>query len=146
MREALGSYLNYVVLFVFLLLVTGFIALAMNYSKAYRMKNTILTALEKNEGNVNQNVENTISERASSLGYRIPSSTLEDWRGEGADNSSYTCITNEGWCYKKNSSEKFKSVDIVVFINVDIPVINKVIPKSFFSMSGTTNSIPKFDE
>ncbi len=146
MREALGSYLNYVVLFVFLLLITGFIALAMNYSKAYRMKNTILTALEKNEGNINHNVETTIAEKAAALGYHIPSSTPEEWRKEDIDNSSYTCITNEGWCYKKNNDVKYKSVDIVVFINVDIPVINKVVPKSFFSMGGTTNSIPKFND
>lgn len=146
MKDAIGSYFNLTLLFVFVLLVTGFIALSINYTKAYRVKNNVLTYLEKYEGNTsNEEMLETINSYIKSVGYKTSDEYMTAAKNEG-----YTCPTlkgqEQGWCYKKHKNavkrDEF-NIEIVVFINLDIPIINKVFTNvKFFWMTGSTNSIP----
>lgn len=144
MKDALGSYFNLTLLFVFILLVSGFISLAINYTKAYRVKNNVLTYLEKYEGNTgNTEMLSSINDYIKSVGYGANNDAILS-----AKNQGYTCPTYngqvQGWCYKRGSTvnDQF-TIDIVVFINVNIPFINRVFANfQFFWMSGTTNAIP----
>ena len=143
MREGISSYFNYTILFVVVLLFSGFVAIAMNYTKAYRMKNGILSNLERYSGNVSDSAFlEEIKKGANNLGYKATSDMMNSVP------NSYTCVTDQGWCYKKSSYKKnsqgikYYTIDIIVFINFDIPIIREVMPKRFFSMSGTTSSIP----
>ena len=144
MREALGGYFNISILFFFILLVSGFISLSINYTKAYRVKNNVLTYLEKYEGNPNnEELLDYTSSYIQSVGYNASNESIS-----AAKNAGYTCSLykgqEQGWCYKKNSpnGDRF-SIDIVVFVSVDIPVLNKVFANfKFFWLNGTTSSIP----
>lgn len=157
MRDAKGTYLNLTLLFFFIMLVSGFISLAINYTKAYRVKNNVLSYLEKYEGNTSYNDMLEATYRYSrSIGYRADQEALGKAESEG-----YSCPTYNGetigWCYKKNppvasSSElgevpiKKFTVDIVVFVNLNIPVIKQMLSRfRFFWMSGTTSQIPIMD-
>lgn len=146
MKDAIGSYFNYTLLFVFIFIVVGFITLAMNYTKAYRVKNNVLTYLEKYEGNVsNEEMLGIIDSHIKSVGYQTNNDYITAAKDEG-----YECPTLkeqvQGWCYKKikNNIKKDEfNIEIVVFINLDIPFINRIFPNvKFFWMSGLTNSIP----
>ena len=50
MRDAFGGLVNIVIIVVFLVLVSGLLAFNVNYTKAYRVKNKIITTLEQYEG------------------------------------------------------------------------------------------------
>lgn len=145
MREALGGYFNLTILFAFILLVSGFISLAVNYTKAYRVKNNVLTYLEKYEGNPNnEEMLDYIDSYIKSVGYGASSSSLRAARDQG-----FTCQTykghDQGWCYKTRTSagnDRF-TLDMVVFVSLDIPIINKIFANfKFFWLNGTTSSIP----
>lgn len=146
MKDALGGYFNLTLLMVFILLVSGFISLAINYTKAYRVKNNVLTYLEKYEGNTSNDemLEKTYS-YSKSVGYAANNMSIS-----AAENKGYICPSyngnNIGWCYKEGNivDEKF-TIDIVVFVNINIPIVNQAFSNfDFFWMTGTTSSIPVF--
>lgn len=145
MREAIGGYFNLTILFAFILLVSGFISLAINYTKAYRVKNNVLTYLEKYEGNPNnEEMLDYIDSYIKTVGYKASSASIKAARDQG-----FTCQTykgqDQGWCYKKKNSagnDRF-TLDMVVFVSLDIPIINQVFSNfKFFWLNGTTSSIP----
>lgn len=151
MKDAIGSYLNLTLLFIFILIVSGFISLAINYTRAYRVKNVVLMYLEKYEGNAdNTEMLERFDAYKQSVGYKIGKSAIER-----ASNLGYTCPTYNGeysgWCYKSNKAgtkygDSF-NMEIVVFINLNIPIINKVFSDvEFFWMKATTNAIPVLEK
>ena len=49
MRDAFGGLMNMVIIVVFLVLVSGYLAFNVNYTKAFRVKNKIITKIEQYE-------------------------------------------------------------------------------------------------
>ena len=144
MRDALGTYFNLTLLFFFILLITSLVALSVNYTKAYRVKNNVLTLVEKYEGNMNnEDLLDRTQMYTKSIGYTIPDDAIA-----AAEREGYTCPYLKGqqlgWCYIKNPVEREKfTVNIVVFININIPIVNRIFSNfKFFWMTGKTNSIP----
>ena len=50
MRDAFGGIVNIVLVAIFLVIVSGILGLVVNYTKAFRMKNTVISAIEQYEG------------------------------------------------------------------------------------------------
>ena len=50
MREAIGGAMSIQFIIIFLLLVNSYLAFTVNYTKAFRVKNEIISIIEKNEG------------------------------------------------------------------------------------------------
>lgn len=144
MKDALGSYFNLTLLFFFILLVAGFIAFASNYSKAYRMKNFVLSNLEKYEGNT---TNGEMLDKTYAFGKRMGYSILDDAM-KSAETKGYSCPIYQGhyvgWCYRNNPTVGDSySINIVTFINVNVPVIHQVFANNdFFWMTGRTSRIP----
>lgn len=146
MRDALGGVVNLAMIVVFLVLVCGYLAFNVNYTKAFRVKNYIITSLEQYEGNCNTGTScsNKIQSYIKQVGYSAPEFKIED----------YTC--NYGYCYKefKASNEVDGSVSeskdqvyyrVVTQINIDIPIINRIMPGlKIFQISGNTKLITPF--
>lgn len=146
MRDALGGVVNLAMIVVFLVLVCGYLAFNVNYTKAFRVKNYIITSLEQYEGNCNTGTacSNKIQSYIKQVGYSAPEFKIED----------YTC--NYGYCYKefKASNEVDSSVSeskdqvyyrVVTQINIDIPIINRIMPGlKIFQISGNTKLITPF--
>lgn len=144
MRDAFGGIVNIAMIVVFLVLVSGYLAFNVNYTKAFRVKNFIITSLEQYEGNCDQGTAcaNKISNYIKSIGYNAPDTRESD----------YTCVS-EGYCFKKIavsdevSGAYSESNDKVYFrvitrINIDIPIINKIMPSmKIFQVSGNTKLI-----
>lgn len=149
MRDAFGGVANLVIIVVFLALVSGYLAFNVNYTKAFRVKNKIISVFEQYEGNcdvdtISPNTCNgEIKAYMDSLGYDAP---YFDLSHEG-----YKC--RYGYCYKKvdvNTASLGSADDtkqrayfkIVTQINIDIPVINKILPGlKIFQISGDTKPI-----
>ena len=141
MRDALGGIVNIAIIVVFITLVSGFMAYNINYTKAFRVKNKIITTLEQYEGRCEQNssCDQEIISYMRSLGYSAHIRNI----------SGYTC--RSGYCYKEvsanvgtiavNDSNKVY-FQVVTAINIDIPIINKILPNiRLFQVKGNTKLI-----
>lgn len=149
MRDAYGGIVNLAMIVVFLLLVCGYLAFNVNYTKAFRVKNYIITTMEQYEGNCDsessacaQKINNYIRQ----IGYSAPDFDLT--------RDGYTC--HLGYCYKEfevgaeagaiqeNADKVYYRV--VTQINIDIPIINKIMPNlRIFQVSGNTKLITPFN-
>ena len=151
MRDAFGGIVNLSMIVVFLVLVCGYLAFNVNYTKAFRVKNYIITTIEQYEGNCDNEgsaCDQKISNYIRQIGYSAPDFDLT--------NDGYTC--HEGYCYKKfdvSTKKGSNSVEenngqvyyrIVTQINIDIPIINKIMPGlRIFQISGNTKLITPFN-
>ena len=143
MRDAFGGVTNIVIIVVFLALVSGFLAFNVNYTKAFRVKNKIISTFEQYEGNCDNpsdDCNTEIKAYMNSLGYNAPNFSLTS--------DGYTCHQGMGYCYKRvdinNASDTKQKAyfKIVTQININIPIINKILPGlKIFQVAGDTMPI-----
>ena len=71
MNESLGGLVNIVIISVFIVIAMGYIAFNVNYTKAFRMKDKIITVYDKYDGNcdINSPCSDEIKEYAREIGY-----------------------------------------------------------------------------
>lgn len=146
MRDAFGGIVNLSMIVVFLVLVCGYLAFNVNYTKAFRVKNYIITSLEQYEGNcaLNTVCSDKIKTYINQVGYSAPNLDID----------GYVC--DYGYCYKEIDASN-KSPDtvsesknqvyyhVITQINIDIPIINKIMPGlKIFQISGNTKLITPF--
>lgn len=141
MRDAFGGLINIVIIVVFLCIVSGYLAFNVNYTKAFRVKNKIISTIEQYEGNIdNSEARSKMNDYMRKLGYnqsvrlRIP---------------DYTC--RDGYCYKVtcnrsvssvNENRATMTVNVITQIQIDIPIINKIMPGlRMFQITGDTKAI-----
>ncbi len=139
MRDAFGGVVNLVMIVVFLVIVSGYLAFNVNYTKAFRVKNYIISTFEEYEGkcDVSSSCNTKIKEYMKAIGYSAVNFSIQD----------YTC--HDGYCYKKTqvsaAGEDLKErayFKVVTQINIDIPIINKILPSlKIFQVSGDTKQI-----
>lgn len=144
MKDAFGGILNLVLIVIFLVVVEGILGLAVNYSKAFRMKNIVISAIERYEGfgcfsdktSGQSDCRVRIQNGAKSIGY-FPNNNLNCSTG-------YTKSDNY-FCYKKSdsSSGNHYVYTIVTQVDINIPIINKILSMDFFQVHGDTRVIDR---
>lgn len=151
MRDAYGGIVNLSMLVFFLVLVCGYLAFNVNYTKAFRVKNYVITSLEQYEGNCGKDTAcyNKINNYIRQIGYSVPIKPSDKLVIDG-----YTCF--DGYCYKefetKNESSGAVSENndkvyykVVTRIYIDIPIIRNIMPGlRLFDVSGNTKLITPF--
>ncbi len=142
MRDAFGGLVNLVIIVVFMVIVSGYLAFNVSYTKAFKVKNKIISTFEQYEGNPdNAECMNVIVSYMKSVGYdtsntpTMPSSAECDMSHSKCTNGFCYCRINEG------SSDAFH-YKIVTQITLDIPIINKVMAgMNTFQVTGDTKTI-----
>lgn len=143
MRDAFGGIVNIAMIVIFLVVVSGYLAFNVNYTKAFRVKNKIISKYEQYEGNCSKassQCREEIQDYMKQVGYTTQK--LKDSKYTGCDN---------GYCYQEivvqnKSVDKNKKVyyKIKTQINIDIPIINKILPGlRIFEVTGDTKVIEK---
>lgn len=150
MRDAFGGLMNIVIIVFFLVLVSGYLAFNVNYTKAFRVKNKIISTLEEYEGNCNQGstCDTKILEYMKTLGYSTADPSLSGKRCVENSSATWKCM-NKGYCVCEvdaaaatNDTKKRVYFKVVTQINIDIPIINKIMPGlRVFQVSGDTKPI-----
>lgn len=157
MREAIGGTWLFNLVIFFVLLFTGYMCLSINYSKAFSVKDKIITEIERNGGisNISSNKDETIQGITNYLrevGYR----TTGECKGYkyGCDRDG-VCTTNPkgtnyAYCLsEKKASDNFKNPQpgefvyvsyykVKVFYQLDLPVIRQMFN---FSIKGDTKTL-----
>ncbi len=161
MRDALGGIVNIQMILIFIAVVSGYLAFSVNYTKAFRVKDYIINKLEEYETHTHNNANQEMSAYADKVGYSGPTGGVAtnvcDYQDGSAgkvsgknvaqdpQNRFAICMyegaptskkDKEGNCYKRVYYR------VVTFINIDIPVINKIMAgMSFFRIEGESNLI-----
>lgn len=148
MKEAIGGTLTISIIIFFLVLINGYLAFSVNYTKAFRVKNKVISLIEQNEG-WNTKAQDDIRSYLDQVNYVVPSSYTNKIQ-------DYKCF--DGYCVKCNvagnvsasESDKDKYKDtytgsyysVITFINIDIPILNKIFPSlKLFQIKGETKTI-----
>lgn len=111
MREAIGGSLMVKLIMVFLVLYVIFLAMALNYAKAFKAKNAIIDYIEQNEGNKNY-VKNMIDNYLDRISYNAST-------GAYASNAlNPTICYDEGYCLEKITDDEGRAkLKVITFIN-----------------------------
>ncbi len=145
MRDALGSLFSLQIILAFVILINGYLAYSVNYTRAFRVKNGIINILEQYEGHT-EAAKDKISTYVNDMKYHVPAKMLN-----AVNLRDFTCVRTKGYCIKETpvagtdvTSDEYRGTyyTVVTFVNVDIPVLNKFIQLgSFLQVKGETKTI-----
>ena len=141
MKDAFGGILNLVFIVVFLLLVIGVLGLVVSYTKAFKMKNEVISTIERYEGtgcvtqtldfDVNSECISKIKESAKSLAYSTSFINCP---------SGFTSMDGV-YCYLASKKGDYLTVRVITQVDIDLPIINIVFGFSIFQVAGDTHRI-----
>jgi len=133
MRESIGGtwLLGFVVIFI--VIFAAFLAVSINYTKAFQTKNQLINLIEENEGYSNRTIKK-IDEYIEETGYstnsvRCTSGDLE--------------MEDSGYCIERICSKQGSRYKVTTFISINIPFISS---KFSIPISGETNTIYYSDD
>lgn len=154
MKESVGilSLTNIVIFFI--LVFTGYLCITLNQTKAYNVKNQVISIIQKN-GGINQEAVTEIQEYMSEVGYR---STGKCDSEDISSVTNYAITQREGLqingqqgmiCIARHNINdnlpdatgqfpKAAYYDIKVFFALDMPIINNVFN---FNLKGSTRMV-----
>lgn len=158
MREVTGSTWTFQLIVLFILIFACFLTLVLNYSKAYDVKNNMLTIVEKYEGITTESLEilnNYLSEKS----YRTRGNCPIGWYGavdldgtieEVQDNKNYYFCFTEELAYIETEDDKDDKVvktdiyyNVRLFYKFNLPVLGEL---TTFEVNGRTNSFIGSDD
>lgn len=107
MKEAVGGGWLFTIVIVMVVLFTSFISISTNYSRSYKVKDEIISAIQRNHG-VNNGSLTQINEYLSEVGYRSTGVCPKDgdlWLGFSINNNDRDVSNSSGvnYCIKKNT-------------------------------------------
>lgn len=164
MRDALGGSFNIMFVAVFITLISGYLAFSVSYSKAFKVKNKIISIIEQYQGYdspekrdiVNRKIEEYLDE----IGYNRDIKSEEsqaranklkgprDWidgckDGYCVSRTYVDAVTDSSGTVIGSHTGKVKCYyTVVTFVNVPIPIFQNLLPYlSFFQTSGDTMTI-----
>ncbi len=160
MRDAMGAGWIFGICLVFIILFVAYLAITLNYARAFRIKNYIVSEIEENEGyndNLEQKLETYLTEQGyNAYGvcdpYMTDGSTQEDWALDKCIGNTSEVPANQcSICIYRKIADKQKDKDIraqrsyyrvVAFFRFDLPVISGMLPA--FQVGGDTRYIYDF--
>jgi len=144
MRDAFGGTFMIKLMLIFLAIYIAFIAVALNYAKAFRVKNKIIDIIEQNEGiddyNDTNGVLGDINTYLNTVSYYV---LLDDKEASNTENNH--CYKN-GYCIEEHSIEvndidtKYYKVTTYIRINFPFFGLNFTIP-----IQGETRKIERIN-
>lgn len=133
MREAFGGswLLGFVVLFI--VLFSAYLAVSVNYTKAFKAKNKILNIIEQNEGftttkcetNKTDNcLKNSKSTEDKIYTYLKESGFLiNDLNGKVCPDDDYKFIQDGGYCVQRVCTSQGSYYKVNTFIKIELPIV-----------------------
>jgi len=120
MNEAFGGTFSITIILVFLVLISGYMAFNVNYSKAFKVKNKIVYTYEAYDGNCNNDCQKEITDYMTQIGYNSYVRDVEDDAG-------FECHANNRYCTKKFTDGNKRYYRVSTSVNFDIPIVNKIL-------------------
>ena len=136
MRESIGNTWTFQIIIIFILIFSAFLALVITYSKAYTVKNDILSTVEKNEGITKDSIK-IINNYLSQKGYKEKGECPVGWYGANVYNNDYEISNGEkyNYCFTEVKEKKYIYYNIKVFYKFNLPFIGDLFT---FQINGRT--------
>lgn len=141
MREAVGGTWIFGIVMVFIVMFSSYLAISINYSKAFRVKNGIINIIEQNEG-MSSSTKTKIREYLNNYGYSVygkcPTNTGLTFTGYDtnvANTGSKYCVAVKT---KDDGNLKKTYYTVVVFFRLDLPIVGNIFT---FPVSGETKAV-----
>lgn len=164
MRDALGGTFNIMFVAVFITLISGYLAFSVSYSKAFKVKNKIISIIEQYQGYDSPEKQKVVNEKIEAyldeIGYNRDIDRAESQRRANQLKGPRDWIggCKDGYCVSKTYVDAVTNSDgsvigshtgrvkcyytVVTFVNVPIPIFQNLLPYlSFFQTSGDTMTI-----
>lgn len=93
MRDAIGQVFALQVILAFVLLINGYMAYSVNYTRAFRVKNQIVNIIEQYEGPTDEAMAK-IESYVDGMTYRVPQTLINNFRNRYASNNSGDDVVN----------------------------------------------------
>ena len=150
MKDAISGAMTLQIIVVFLIIINCYLAFSVNYTKAFRVKNEIRSIIEKNEG-LSCSAMRQINDLMLNQKYKM-NNKFETW----CKNNGYSIARSDAgsFCYKYNKIDVTGTTDpnslykgayytVATFVNVDIPLVNNLLPfaGNLFLVKGETAQI-----
>ena len=155
MRESIGATWIFTICLTFIILMTAYLAISVNYAKAFKIKSYIVSEIEENEGydgNLEQQIRNYLTAQgytaygtcdstitvggASTDWKRI--ATIDDAVPTGSDQHNACIYTRTVQTGNDDIDAKRSYYRVVVFFKFDLPVVNFL---TTFKVGGETGYI-----
>ena len=141
MKDAFGGLFNIVVIGAFLMLLSSTFALIVSYTKAFKFKNIVISNYEKYEAANCEGLSggsacsDNISKEAKSIAYS-PNTTVKCHDGMELD-------SNGLFCYRPIVQKNGVIYEVVIQIDINFPLVNRLVAMRVFQVSGKTRVIVK---
>ena len=149
MRDAMGGSVTLIIIVVFIVIALGYMAFNVNYTKAFRMKDKIISVYDDYNGVCTGECEAEIINYARKIGYSTGNNIQCPSNGNYDVKNNLYCIqevnpeTNKLANDAYDESEIKYYYNIVTKINLEIPVISNVFNFRFFYIYGDTKTYKK---
>ena len=142
MKDAFGGVINMVFGALFLLIMIGILGLVVSYTKAFKMKNIIITHIENYEASgcftEDTACMNKIKASAEGIGYGSRIKCPEDYgKIDGLFCYKEIISTNT----ENHVSSRPTSYRIITQVDLDLPIISSIFSINFFQVVGDTRVI-----
>lgn len=146
MREAIGGTWLFGLVITFIVFFASFLAISVNYSKAFNVKNNIVDMISKYEGN-NCNARIKIGNYLNDVGYLVSGDcgSIDGVEYEPYDLKGNKLASGKKgyYCIAKTDTGSTTDIEksyyrVIVFFRVDLPVIGNL---TTFRIKGETESI-----
>lgn len=144
MRESIGGTWLFGLVITFIVFFASFLAVSVNYSKAFNVKNNVVDLLGKYEGN-NCRARKAIGKYLNSVGYLVPGkcSTDDEYQGYLLNGEEATDASKALYCVKTIEIDSSTTLDkkyygVEVFFKIDLPVFGDL---TTFRIKGETESV-----
>lgn len=119
MRDAFGGAFFIKLMLIFFAIYISFIAIALSYTKAFRVKNTIINYIEDNE-TYNNDIAIKIDDYVKEMNYYVSSV------GPNGSNTTYSQCDSRGYCVDEVYSDELrgKYYKVTTFIEINFPFFN----------------------
>lgn len=158
MKEAIGGAMTIQIIIIFLLIINSYLAFTVNYTKAFRVKNEIISIIEKNEGftgnggetycSTGDNACNQISAYLNQVGYNTIEFNCNPGNDTGYEKKpGGYCIKAilEGTNGSSNPNTQYvgSHYSVKTFVKINFPVLDKLLPvfSQVFTVRGETKTI-----
>lgn len=140
MREVSGSTWVFQMMLIFILIFACFLCLVINYYKAYRVKNEMLSIIEKYEGMTSKS-EDIVNNYLLGESYLALGRCPEGWFGVRINDGGYEeadGVRTYNYCFVEKSDASGQIYyDIRVFYKFNLPFLGELMT---FNVDGTTNT------
>lgn len=131
MKEAYGGATNLYLFLFFFVVYVSFLAFALQFAKAYRVKNYVIDALEQGQydgeamdSGTNREIAEKLHKYFLSIPYTGVNNTADDFCKDNSDNGTYIANSYEGACIIKYGEEDAPYYKVFTFVDFSLPLLD----------------------